>query len=79
MTEREKVISQLCLEMQYYFEELCNAYCIEESYCMDRIENCIEQIHRMVNPKFNDICEAIELKEQDDERACILPELRSVV
>lgn len=54
MTEQEKVISRLCLEMQYYFEELCNAYCIEESYCMDRIGNCIEQIHRLVNPDFTE-------------------------
>lgn len=60
MTEQEKAISQLCLETQYYFEELCNAYCIEESYCMDRIENCIEQIHRMVNPDFDKICEDVE-------------------
>lgn len=67
MAEQEKVISQLCLEMQYYFEELCNAYCIEESYCMDRIENCIEQIHRIVNPDFDKICEDVEVSM---ERCC---------
>ena len=70
MTEQEKAISQLCLEMQWYCEELRNAYCIEESYCMDRIEHCVEQIHRIVNPEFNDICEAVEAaewKEQDNE------------
>ena len=70
MTEQEKAISQLCLEMQWYCEELRNAYCIEESYCMDRIEHCVEQIHRIVNPEFNDICEAVEAaewEEQDNE------------
>lgn len=67
MTEQEKVISQLCLEMQYYFEELCNAYCIEESYCMDRIENCIEKIHTMVDPKFNEICETVEAFEREEQ------------
>lgn len=66
MTEQEKAISQLCLEMQYYFEELCNAYCIEESYCMDRIGNCIEQIHRLVNPDFDKICEDVEAFERED-------------
>ena len=69
MTEQEKAISQLCLEMQWYCEELRNAYCIEESYCMDRIEHCVEQIHRIVNPEFNDICEAVEevVEGEDDE------------
>lgn len=70
MTEQEKAISQLCLEMQWYCEELRNAYCIEESYCMDRIEHCVEQIHRIVNPEFNNICEAVEAAEwekNDDE------------
>lgn len=68
MTEQEKAISQLCLEMQWYCEELRNAYCIEESHNMDCIEACIEKIHRMVNPKFNDICEAVEaLMEKNDE------------
>lgn len=66
MTEQEKAISQLCLEMQYYFEELCNAYCIEESYCMDRIGNCIEQIHRRVNPDFDKICEDVEAAEREE-------------
>lgn len=60
MTEQEKAISQLCLEMQWYCEELRNAYCIEESHNMDCIEHCIEQIHRMVNPDFDDICETVE-------------------
>lgn len=70
MTEQAKAISQLCLEMQWYCEELRNAYCIGESYCMDRIEHCVEQIHRIVNPEFNDICEAVEAaewEEQDNE------------
>lgn len=68
MNEQEKAISQLCLEMQWYCEELRNAYCIEESHNMDCIEGCIEKIHRMVNPEFDDICEAVEASmESNDE------------
>lgn len=68
MTEQEKAISRLCLEMQWYCEELRNAYCIEESHNMDCIEGCIEKIHRIVNPEFDDICETVEeVMEQDND------------
>lgn len=66
MTEQEKVISQLCIEMQWYCEELRNAYCIEESYNMDYIEYCIERIHRLVNPDFDKICEDVEAAEREE-------------
>lgn len=72
MTEQEKVISQLCIAAQEYCNDLREDYDIlDESYTLDCIENCIEKIHRMVNPDFDDICEQVEAlrrEEQDDER-----------
>lgn len=70
MTEQEKAISQLCIALQGYFNEMREVYGILEcSYYMRCIERCVEQIHRMVNPDFNDICETVEAFEQegDDE------------
>lgn len=61
MTEQEKMISQLCIEIQRY----CNDLCVDhnflfDSYNLGRIEHCIEKIHRIVNPDFNKICKDIE-------------------
>lgn len=71
MTEQEKEISRFCLAMQDYCNNLREEYDIlDNSYYMDCIEHCIEKIHRMVNPEFDDICEAVEaveVEEQDDE------------
>lgn len=68
MTEQEKAISQLCFAMQEYCNNLREDYDIlDESYTLDCIENCIEKIHRMVNPEFNDICETVEAFEREEE------------
>ena len=71
MTEQEKAISQLCIAMQDYCNELREAYndVLDDSYYMGCIEECIEKIHRIVNPDFSKICEAVEeaMEEQDDE------------
>lgn len=76
MTEQEKAISRLCIAAQKYCNDLREEDDIGEDYTwagepytLDCIEHCIEQIHRMVNPEFNDICEVVEevMEEQDDE------------
>lgn len=61
MSEQEKAISQLCVAMQDYCNSLREDYDIlDESYTLGCIENCIEKIHRIVNPEFNKICEDVE-------------------
>ena len=61
MTEQEKAISQLCIAAQDYCNKLREDYDIlDNSYHMDCIENCIEKIHRKVNPEFDDICKQVE-------------------
>lgn len=73
MTEQEKIISQFCIAAQEYCNDLREEYDIGayDSYFMDSIENCIEKIHRMVNPDFDKICEQVEAFEgeerEDDE------------
>lgn len=70
MTEQEKAISRLCMEMQDYCNNLREDYDIlDGSYTFNCLELCIEKIHRMVNPDFNEVREAVEevMEEQDDE------------
>lgn len=68
MTEQEKVISQLCIAAQEYCNNLREDYDIlDNSYHMDCIENCIEKIHRRVNPDFDKICEDVEAAEREQE------------
>jgi hypothetical protein len=38
-----------------------------KTYILAHIESCIEKIHRMVNPEFNDICETVEAFEREEE------------
>lgn len=65
MTEQEKAISQLCIAMQEYCNNLREDYDIlDESYTLYCIDDCIEKIHRIVNPDFNKICEDIEAFER---------------
>lgn len=75
MSDREKVISQLCIDAQKYCDDLREDYNIlDESYTLATlvfIEKCIEKIRRMVDPEFDDICEAIEAAElEEQERPC---------
>ncbi len=79
MTEQEKAISQLCIAMQEYCNKLREEDDIGESYytwagepyTLNCIEDCIEKIHRIVNPDFDKICETVENAmevQEDDER-----------
>lgn len=74
MTEQEKAISKLCIEIQHYCNDLrIDHNFLADSYNLNCIEDCIEQIHRLVNPEFNDICEAVEEAMAGDD-ACELEE-----
>ena len=65
MTEQEKAISQLCIAMQECCNNLREDYDIlDDSNTLYCIEDCIEKIHRIVNPDFNKICEDIEAFER---------------
>lgn len=67
MTEQEKAISQFCIAAQEYCNNLREEYDIGAYDYMDSIENCIEKIHRIVNPDFNEICEDVETFEREQE------------
>ena len=69
MTEQEKAISQFCIALQSYCNELREELNVGESYedyLLACIEHCIEQIHRMVNPEFKKICEDVEEVMEDN-------------
>lgn len=67
MNEQEKAISQLCIAMQGYCNDLrVDNNLLDDSYNLGCIELCIEKIHRMVNPNFNKLCEAFEEVMEDN-------------
>lgn len=68
MSEQERAISQLCIAIQDYCNEMREAYDnLDNDYYLDCIEHCAERIHGRVNPDFNKICEPVEAFEREQE------------
>ena len=67
MTEQERAISQLCIAIQGYCNDLrVDHNFLFDSYNLECIDHCVEKIHRMINPDFDKICETVEAAEREE-------------